>query len=826
MSIPLGLPGLDRPTFRSQHLDQVRAELAPLLDRIATGTLQRELDGALPFEAVRRLKEAGFGALRVPTGVRRPWRHLARADRSSGSSSPPPTPTCRRPSAGTSPSPRTACGSTAARHDQSVWFARFVAGEIAGNAWSEVGSTAIDTQRTVLDPRPTADPSRALDGTKYYTTGSIFAEWADVLRPAATGTAEEDDFAIAIVDTRAAGVTVVDDWDGFGQQRDRQRHDHFDRVRVDRRPRAPVRGPVPLPDGALPAEPARHPGRASPGPRSPSRRRRCAARERNYSHANAARVRDDPQVLARVGEIASRDVRRRGGHPARRRRDPGRARSPRRRTSRDRRRNEAAEIEASAAQVVVTDLVLQATRTSSTPSAPRPPRGRGAWTGTGGTRARWRRTTRASSRPAWWASTSSTAHRRRTPGGSAPPAAARSCPNDQHPKERATMLKFHWFLPTNGGDGRQVVGGGHGVERRPVRSPGAACPTSARSPAAPSTLGFEAALTPTGAWCEDAWLSTAMLSQVSERLKFLVAFRPGLTSPFLAAQMAGTFQNLSGGRLLLNVVTGGESHEQRMFGDFLDKDARYARCDEFLHDRPRAVARRDRRPSTASTSRSRTPCSARSPTRCPRSTSAAPRRPPATSPPGTPTSTSPGASRRRPCARRSTWIRELAADAGPRGPLRHPDAHDHPRHRRGGLGRGRPAARRHRRRRRSRRCRPGCAAASPRASAGCSSSTAAARTTSRSTPTSGPASAWSAAAPAPRWSAATRRSPTGSRSTPTLGIDEFVLSGYPHLEEAYWFGEGVLPVLAERGLLAAPAPRRARLAPRCRSRPGPRRAAS
>ena len=80
------------------------------------------------------------------------------------------------------------------------------------------------------------------------------------------------------------------------------------------------------------------------------------------------------------------------------------------------------------------------------------------------------------------------------------------------------------------------------------------------------------------------------------------------------------------------------------------------------------------------------------------------------------------------------------------------------------------------------RSRPGCGAASPRASAGCSSSTAAARTAWRSTPTCGPASAWSAAAPAPRSSAATSRSPTGSRSTPTLGIDEFVLSGYPHLE--------------------------------------------
>ncbi|MEV7428036.1 MULTISPECIES: LLM class flavin-dependent oxidoreductase [unclassified Nocardioides] len=143
-------------------------------------------------------------------------------------------------------------------------------------------------------------------------------------------------------------------------------------------------------------------------------------------------------------------------------------------------------------------------------------------------------------------------------------------------------LKFHWFLPTNGGDGRQVVGGGHGVSAGASGRP-ATVPYLGQIARSAEQLGFEAALTPTGAWCEDAWVSTAMLSSLSERLKFLVAFRPGLTAPFLAAQMAGTFQNLSGGRLLLNVVTGGESHEQRMFGDFLDKDGRYERCDEFLH---------------------------------------------------------------------------------------------------------------------------------------------------------------------------------------------------------------------------------------------------
>ncbi len=59
-------------------------------------------------------------------------------------------------------------------------------------------------------------------------------------------------------------------------------------------------------------------------------------------------------------------------------------------------------------------------------------------------------------------------------------------------------------------------------------------------------------------------------------------FSAGVTAPFLSAQMAGTFQNLSGGRLLLNVVTGGEDAEQAMFGDFSTKEERYARADEFL----------------------------------------------------------------------------------------------------------------------------------------------------------------------------------------------------------------------------------------------------
>jgi alkanesulfonate monooxygenase len=147
---------------------------------------------------------------------------------------------------------------------------------------------------------------------------------------------------------------------------------------------------------------------------------------------------------------------------------------------------------------------------------------------------------------------------------------------------------LHWFLPTNGDSrtdlslgnavgaaGSRVVEGG--AERAPSVGYIGQIARSAEQ------LGFTGALTPTSSWCEDAWVMTAGLSQVTERFKFLVAFRPGLMSPTLAAQMAATYQRVSGGRLLLNVVTGGDDVEQQRFGDHLDKQARYARAGEFLH---------------------------------------------------------------------------------------------------------------------------------------------------------------------------------------------------------------------------------------------------
>jgi len=153
-----------------------------------------------------------------------------------------------------------------------------------------------------------------------------------------------------------------------------------------------------------------------------------------------------------------------------------------------------------------------------------------------------------------------------------------------------TGLRLHWFLPTSG-DSRSLVGAGQGVPGevsgglRETLSHGFREPTIdylADVARTAEKLGFEGVLTPTGTFCEDAWLTTAALLRETTTLKFLVAFRPGSINPVLAAQMAAAYQRISGGRLMLNIVTGGEPREQARFGDFASKEERYARTDEFL----------------------------------------------------------------------------------------------------------------------------------------------------------------------------------------------------------------------------------------------------
>ena len=134
-------------------------------------------------------------------------------------------------------------------------------------------------------------------------------------------------------------------------------------------------------------------------------------------------------------------------------------------------------------------------------------------------------------------------------------------------------VSLFWFLPTHG-DGRVLNArfGDRAITLAYLRQIAQAA----------DQLGFEGVLLPTGSICEDAWITAATLIPETERLRYLVAIRPGISPPTATARMAATFDRLSNGRLLINVVTGGDPRQLAGDGLFLAHDERYAMTDEFL----------------------------------------------------------------------------------------------------------------------------------------------------------------------------------------------------------------------------------------------------
>ncbi|VVE24462.1 alkanesulfonate monooxygenase, FMNH(2)-dependent [Pandoraea aquatica] len=134
-------------------------------------------------------------------------------------------------------------------------------------------------------------------------------------------------------------------------------------------------------------------------------------------------------------------------------------------------------------------------------------------------------------------------------------------------------MQVFWFIPTHG-DARYLgtSDGGRVFDFDYARQIASAV----------DTLGYEGVLLPTGRSCEDAWVTASSLIGATRNLKFLVAIRPGIASPALTARMAATFDRLSGGRLLINVVTGGDAGELEGDGFFADHAQRYEVTDEFL----------------------------------------------------------------------------------------------------------------------------------------------------------------------------------------------------------------------------------------------------
>lgn len=94
--------------------------------------------------------------------------------------------------------------------------------------------------------------------------------------------------------------------------------------------------------------------------------------------------------------------------------------------------------------------------------------------------------------------------------------------------------------------------------------------------------GFGTLLLPVGTGCLDGWSAASFLAPQTTHLRFLIALRPGFVAPSVAARQAMTFDYLSGGRLSINIVTGGSPQEQARDGDFLDHDTRYKRTKEYI----------------------------------------------------------------------------------------------------------------------------------------------------------------------------------------------------------------------------------------------------
>ena len=330
---------------------ELLARFRPVFQRIAEGALAREQARALPHEPIAWLKAAGFGAVRVPrssggAGASLPQLfrlliELAEAD--------PNLPQALRghfafveDRLNAPPSPQ-----------REVWFQRFVDGDIAGNAWTEVGNVAIGDVVTKVSQQ---QGKWVVNGRKYYSTGSIFADWIDLY----ARRADNDADVIAVVRAQQPGVTHADDWDGFGQRTTGSGTSMYENAPVE-------------PENIIPFGDrfkyqtafyqlfhlATLAGIARAVERDVAQQVRD--RQRIFSTGNAAHVSQDAQVQQVVGEISARAYAAqatalRATLPAQRAYE-ARFRDD---VEAERQANIDAEIESAQGQIVITELVLRA----------------------------------------------------------------------------------------------------------------------------------------------------------------------------------------------------------------------------------------------------------------------------------------------------------------------------------------------------------------------------------------------------------------------------------------------------------------------------------
>lgn len=332
--------------------DALAARFRPIFARIAEGAVERERSRTLPFEPIKWLKQAGFGAVRVPVEFGGP-----------GASLPQLFQLLIELAAADSNVTQALRGHFAFVEDrlnaqafspQNAWFERFVAGELVGNAWTEVGDVKIGQVITRISRQ---GEQWVANGTKFYSTGSLFADWIDLY------TQRDDTGAdvIAAVRVQQPGVRQSDDWDGFGQRTTGSGTSVFENAVVE--------------DDHLIDFSTRFKyqtafyqltllavlvGSGQAAVREVAQQVRVRARV--FSHGNAPAARDDAQVQQVVGK-ASAQVYTAEAATLRAAQASQRAYVAHfaKDAQAEREANIAAELESAQAQVVIADLVLRAT---------------------------------------------------------------------------------------------------------------------------------------------------------------------------------------------------------------------------------------------------------------------------------------------------------------------------------------------------------------------------------------------------------------------------------------------------------------------------------
>lgn len=145
-------------------------------------------------------------------------------------------------------------------------------------------------------------------------------------------------------------------------------------------------------------------------------------------------------------------------------------------------------------------------------------------------------------------------------------------------------LRFHWMFPKGGEVAMKTAQETSRVLTTRSLSP-AALPDMdgwVRFARSAEEMGIESVLLSFSYYEPDTIFIACAVGQATTKLKFIVAYRTGLMQPTTFVQQINTLSGLIGGRVALNIVAGSSPEEQRGYGDFLEHDERYARADEYL----------------------------------------------------------------------------------------------------------------------------------------------------------------------------------------------------------------------------------------------------